>query len=359
MDDGPVKRTLVSLLLISGACAGPDYHFDAGPTPAWTRAETGAKEGVIRSTGSAPCSLDVRRDADLATADAKNRIAQLFDSQVSSRSSDWTVAVNSGAGTNERVVSQQTVDVRSHVQVEDISVAQQYRDAEAKTQYVQVEVNRAAWTDKVQTRLDRGLAALQASIDASSAAVAKRHPLAGFKACLLGRVVGNGLQADAVVMDLLNPKAGAYDKLLALKKELEANQQRITGSFGYTLSVAGASGPVAEQVRAGVESFLKAQGLAPASGAKAARFMVNVGEQFVQVAQVANRQEQVHAATGDLKVYEPDGIEVPELAVHLGTTETESDVDAARAKSKALTLAADAIVSKFRSAFRKMLSPSE
>jgi hypothetical protein len=40
-----------------------------------------------------------------------------------------------------------------------------------------------------------------------------------------------------------------------------------------------------------------------------------------------------------------------------GTNETESDVDAARAKSKALTLAADAIVSKFRTAFRKMLGP--
>jgi hypothetical protein len=158
-------------------------------------------------------------------------------------------------------------------------------------------------------------------------------------------------------MDLLDPKAGAYDKLQDLKAKLDANQQRITSSFGYSLSIGGAPSTVTEQLRAGVESFLKAQGLAPASGSQAARVVVSVGEQFVQVAQVANRQEQVHAATGELKVYEPDGVEVPELAVHLGTSETESDVDAGRAKTKALNLAADSLVSKFRSAFRKMLAP--
>lgn len=338
---------------LAGACGGPNYHFDAAPAPAWTRAETGGSGGTLTSAGAAPATLEVQRDLDLATRDAKEHIAQMFNSQVSSRATDWAMAVTSTAGGAERTVTQQTVDVKSNVKIEDVVVKQTYRDETSKMQYVQVDVDRAAWARKLHARVAQGFETLAADVTATQDALVQRHPFSGLKTLLAGQAVGKEIEPDIIVIDLLDPQAGAYAKLTTLKNSLAELNQKLRQDFGFTLQLSAVPKDIAGALRASLEQLLKMQGFAPAAGNAAMRIEVNAGEKFIETTHVANRQEQVHGATGALRVFEPDGKEVPDLAVTLSTGQNESDVDAARARSKALSLAADTLVAKFRSAFRK------
>ena len=342
----------MALLLLTAACGGPNFHFDPAPAPPWTRAETKTGASALSSTGSAPATVDVQRDADLATDDAKARLAQIFDSQISSRSSDWTLMVQSGKRSAERNTAEQSTTVQSSVRIENVSVVETYRDETTHQQFVRIEVDRTAWLQSLHTRVDRGFALVAAHAQTAQAAAGQKHLFGAYKEVLAGLKAGQSIEPDVITMDLLEPQAGAFDKLASLRKQLADVRGQLSDNFACTLQL-GQAGDATAQLRQGLESFFQQQGFQLTGGANQARVVVTAGEVFVNVAQVANRQEQVHAATGSIKVYEPDGREVPELAVSLGTDQTESDIDAAKARNKALSLAADTLVSKFRSAFRK------
>ena len=344
-------------LLCTAACGGPNFHFDPKPAPDWTRAETTGQGSTLTAVGSAPTTVENQRDVDLASRDAKSRLAQVFNTQVASRSSDWSISASSGNVEHEHAVAEQDVQTRSNITIDDAPVTKSYRDEATKMQYVEIEVNRHAWLERLHGRVDKEVAALNADIAKLQDALKQKHMLAGYRAYTAGQNRGKAVEPDVIVLDLLDPKAGVGVKLTELKATLADLANHLRSDFGYTLQLNNVPADVTPALRAGLDNFMRGMGFAPASGAGGAKIVVTVSEQFLQVAQVANRQEQVHAALGELKVYEPDGKEVPELAVNLGNRETEQDTDNAKARTKALGLAVDSVVSKFRSAFRKTYTP--
>ena len=104
--------------------------------------------------GVAPVTSHVQRDVELATRDAKARVAQMFASQVVSRTTDWAVSTG-GSSEGDRQITQQNIEVRTNVKVEDVTVAGTYRDKATKTQYVRIIVDRVAWTRRLEKRLGK------------------------------------------------------------------------------------------------------------------------------------------------------------------------------------------------------------
>ena len=353
-----MKACLPALALIAAAaCGGPNYHFDRGPMPDWTRAETTGQGANLTAVGSAPATLEPQRDVDLASRDAKSRLSQVFNTQVATRSSDWSVSASTGGAEREHAVAEQDVQTRSNITIDDAAVKQSHRDESTKMQYVEIEVNRRAWLERLHNRVDKEVAALHRDIATLQDALKQKRMLAGYRAFNAAQGRGKAVEPDVIVLDLLDPPAGVGAKLTELKATLADQASHLRSDFGYTLQLNNVPADASPALRAALDNFMRGLGFAPATGAGGAKIVVTVGEQFKQVEQVANRQEQVHAAMGELKVYEPDGKEVPELAVTLGSRETEQDVDPAKARSKALGLAVDSVVSKFRSAFRKTYTP--
>lgn len=343
--------------LCAAACGGPNYHYDPKPAPDWTRAETTGQGTTLTAVGTAPATLEPQRDVDLATREAKSRLAQVFNTQIATRSSDWSVSVSAGGVAREGQAAEQEVQTRSNITIDEAQVTRGYRDETTQMQVVEIEVNRRAWLDRLHGRVNKEVVALEADVATLQGALVQRHMLAGYRAYTAGQNRGKAVEPDVIVLDLLEPQAGVGPKLTQLKAQLADLARHLRCDFGYTLQLTGVPADVSPALRAGLDNFLRGLGFAPAGGNGGAKIVVTVGEQFLQVAQVANRQEQVHAALGELKVYEPDGKEVPELAVNLGNRQTEQDADQARARSKALGLAVDSVVSKFRSAFRKTYAP--
>ncbi len=340
-----------------GGCAGPQMHFDPAPAPAWISKETSqAGAAQLAAVGSAPATTHVQRDADLAVRDAKNQIAQMFESQVVARSSDWSLASLGGAEDGVRTVAAQSVEVRTRVQVEDVTVQASYRDEATRTHYARVVVDRKAWLQRLRSRLEDGLAQLQAQSQQAESALAEGKALSALEALIQGAEKGRTLEPDVVVGDLLDAKLGARAKLQEAKASLASLGRRLRQDYPFAVDV---DGPQAarEKLLADLRSFLAGYGFAVAEGrpqAKAIRVQVKLGERALRNEQVGSRTEHVHAALGSLVVHDASGAEVARLAIELGNDQhTESDVDNDVAAKKAISLATDTVAARFRSAFRE------
>lgn len=345
-------RILSIMTLFVGACGGPTVHFDPKPAPGWVNARgSGVGGGAISVVGAAPATLDPARDADMATRDGKVRIAQIFDSEVKSRSTDWSLASTRG----EKQVSAQSVEVRSNVRVDEVTVESTYRDEATRTHYARVSVDRAAWSKRVQKRLDDGLAQVNGHVDAAGKALAAGRVTTALKETLAGYQKGHELEPDFVVADLIATDLKARDRLAAAKKGLDDAARKMRAEHPVALDVTGPADARARFV-ADVTKFLGSYGFTvtdkPVAGAL--RLKATLGERFAKTETVAGRSEKLHAAQGKVQLLDADGAPVAGLDVDLGPDRyTERDVDDAKAKDKALALAADTAASLFRSAFRR------
>jgi hypothetical protein len=348
-----VKR-LFALLLVG--CGGPAVQFDAAPAPGWVKAPPSELSGgAIGAVGSAPATLDAARDTDLASRDAKTRVAQLFQSQVVSRTSDWTMASSGGAKDSERNVQAQSVDVRTNVKVEDVVVESVYRDETTKTVYVKVAVDRAAWSKRLDGRLGTSLGEMSAKADSAKSALAAKRALPALEAVIKGYEIGRNIETDVLVMDLLDTRRGVGAKLSEQRRVLEESSKKLRTDHAFVLEVKGPK-EAASRLTTDLKTFLGSYGFALTDKPKAGavRIVATLGEKMLKSEMVAGRDEKIHGAVGSIEVVDADGSTVAPLAIELGEGRfTERDVDDKAAGAKALALAADTLGSMFRSAFRK------
>jgi len=338
------------------ACAGPNYYFSEGPSPDWIRTTPKGIGGqAIRMVGATPVTSQVQRDVDLAIADAKAKIGQLFVSQVKARSTDWTLSVSSENSQEERLVLNQQVEVRTEIKIEDPVLQSKYRDEASRTQYVEVTVDRNKWSQKLNARVTSALKNISSKISEAEEALSARRPLRAYSALLKASKEGQDAQADVIVVDLLNPRLGLGKKLSEGRAKLTKINRSLREQFTFDLSVQSKNKDAIDALRTAFETFLNKLGfgLARAKGSTTITLEVEMGQKAVKKERVGNRTEFVHEAYGKLKVYEPTGEEVRGLSFSLPAGNLrEQSVDQDLAIEQAMQLAVDTIGSKFRSQFR-------
>jgi hypothetical protein len=359
-----IQHAILAPLVIAAmtiSCAGPNYYFDKGAAPDWTRDST-SKIGkrAIRMIGAAPVTSQTQRDLDFAVRDAKARIGQLFVSEVKARTSDWSLSLQGGDHDGERQVTQQNIEVRTNVKVEDVEVESSFRDKATRTQYVAVSVNRTAWSAKLRDRVNEGLGQLRGKLDGARARQALRQGLAAYTDLQAGYNIGASIEPDLIIIDLLEPKLGLGKKLTALKGKLDGVNRELRNDFSFELSLLIPSTTISSEFNAKLEEFLNGYGFAlgQQKTANVIRITAELGQKFVTKESVGNRIEFVHAALGKLRVTDADGSEVRSLSISLPARGyTERDTKRKAAAERALRLASDSLISKFRSQFRKTFQP--
>lgn len=348
-----LSALLLTLLCVS--CGGPNFYFDSEPTPEWTRHTTSQiGSATIEMVGTAPVTTQVKNDFDLAVREAKNRIAQLFMSQVVSRSSDWSLSLtNNGEGSEDRQVLQQNIEVRTNVKVDNVKVVAQHRDEETSTQYVRVTVDRHAWATRLNRRTEATFRQLQQDTRRAQSAMQANHPLQAYQALVGAYQAGQQIEPDIIVLELLAPQQGAQTKLRELHRTLSQLGQQLRENFQFAISIQCADRRIARDVKTNLETFLNDYGFSTGRSARLIRVEAQLGKRFLKKERIAGRTEFVYAATGKLRVVAPDGSEVRSLAFHLPPeTYTEQSPRDRDAMALALRLAADTVTSKFRSQFR-------
>ena len=347
--------------IITMSCAGPNYYFDKGPAPEWTR-ESPSKIGkrAIRMIGAAPVTSQTQRDLDFAVRDAKARIGQLFVSEVKARTSDWSLSLQGGDHDGERQVTQQNIEVRTNVKVEDVKVEASFRDQETKTQFVAVSVNRTAWANKLQNRVNEGLSQLESKLNEARQRQTARQGLAAYTELQAGYSLGASIEPDLIIIDLLEPKLGLGKKLTALREQLNTVNKELRDGFSFQLRLLIPNTVISSEFNSELEEFLNGYGFALGQQKTANIILIDVelGQKFKSKESVGNRIEYVHAALGKLRVTDADGSEVRSLSISLpnrGYSERATKRKAAA--EQALRLASDSLISKFRSQFRKTFQP--
>jgi hypothetical protein len=354
-----LKLTLAFHLVLAtalAACGGPVLKYDRAPSPKWIhQAPTGIGPGALTAVGAAPATTDVNRDRDLATRNAKSQVAQLFESKINSRTSDWSLAMTGGAADVDLSGVQQSIRVSSNVTVEDVSVQSEYRDEATRSHYVRIVVDRVAWVERIRGRIGDGLDKFEASIASARDAAGAHRPLSALKHLLAASQHGRQLEPDITVVDLIDRGSSARAKLDALRENMDKLSRALRSDYKFVLSIESPDSRAAGQLSANLEQFLGSWGFSPGDKGegRTIRLDVTIGQRALPSEQVAGRTECVHAGTGSLHVLDADGSEVAELTVQFSSNRyRERDTDRKRAAAKALSLAADTLASKFRSAFR-------
>jgi len=354
-----IQRFLGTIFVLgfAVACAGPNYYFDDGPSPDWTRETTSRiSSKAIRMVGTSPVTSQTQRDQDLAVRDAKAKIGQLFVSQVKARSTDWTLALQGGEKDSERLVLNQQVEVRTNVKVEGVKVASSFRDEATRTQFVVVTVDRRAWSKKIKKRVLQRMSEVNSAIDAAQGKVSERRAMSAYQNLLRGSLLVQEVEQDLIVVDLLDPQLGLGKQMSELIQKIAGVNRALSENFSFVLSLKAPNSTLIETVQTNIEEFLNGYGfsLSKAATANTVQITAEIGQKHVKKERVGNRTEFIHAATGLLRVTEPDGSEVRSLSLSLNPrSHTERDTKRKMAAEKALQLAADTITSKFRSQFRQ------
>lgn len=346
--------SLLLLCLYAAGCGGPNFFFDKAPAPDWLRQTTSElSHSKIQMVGTTPTTTQVKNDYDLAVRDAKNQIAQLFMSQVVSRTTDWSLSLGR-EDTEDRQVLQQNIEVRTNVKVDNVKVLHHYRDEETQTQYVLITVDRRAWATRINLKTETAFTQLSHALETARAALDTRRPLKAYGTLLKAFQKGQEIQPDIVVLELLAPKQGAERKLNELHHQLREVSQELRDHHPVYIQVKAPDTQIARDLRIKLETFFNGYGFSAASTEDSIRISVVIDQRFVNKERVAGRREFVHSATGSIKVVEPSGSEFTSISFHLSPNSyTEQHRDRAQAAENALRLGADAITSKFRSLFRK------
>tara|TARA_Y100001934_G_C12237825_1_gene718744 strand:+ start:96 stop:1181 length:1086 start_codon:yes stop_codon:yes gene_type:complete len=351
---------LFALFSIVG-CSGPNYYLDEGKSPDWLRQTTSKIGGAnIEMLGTAPITTQVKTDYELAVREAKNQIAQLFMSQVISRTNDWSLVLSKENGGQDRQVLQQNIEIRTNVKVDDVRVLRKWRDEETHTQYVLVRVDRGAWAQKISRRTEQTFKQLENAFARAKNNIEANRPMQGYKFLLKAYEHGRLLEPDIVVLELLDPRKGAKSKLNQIHETLRTLSQTLRDEVGFSIQIECPDSTIASDAQANLKSFLNQYGFTTAQRPRMIRIAGEIGQRFIKKEKIANRIELVHAAQGSLRVLEADGSEVQALSFVLPPNGyTEQNKNKRQAKKAALQLGGDTIVSKFRSLFRKAFPTNE
>lgn len=345
----------LALAAVLGACGGPALQYDRTPAPGWiNHPPAGIGSAALTAVGAAPATVNIQRDRDLATRNAKNQVAQLFESQVNSRVSDWSLALTGGAANVDLGGVTQSIEVRSNVTVEDVSIQAEYRDEATRSHYVRITIDRVAWARRLHGRIGEGLKKFEDSIASARQAAGARRPLSALKSLLLASACGQKLEPDVTVIDLVDRASGARAKLDKLRGEMDGLSRSLRSDYRFAVSIKSPDPQAASQLRGSLEQFLGSWGFAISDkGERRIRLDIVIGQHALPSEQVAGRTEHVHAGTGSLNARDADGSEVAELTVQFKSDRYQDrDTDRKKAAGKALSLAADTLASKFKSAFR-------
>lgn len=339
------------LMLLATACSGPDYKFDPSPTPEWTGQPPAAMGAArLQAVGRAPATLQLQRDLELATRDAREQVALLFESKVKAETSDWTLEVSTGKGSRSISSVSRDVRVATNVKVEATKVGATYRDSDTRTQYVRLEVDRPRWAGQVRTRTDEAFAKIGTALKTAGAELSKGKPFAAFKKTNEGYKVAAMVEPDTIVLSLLDADSKAQPTLRRNKALLDRLSRRLRDESCFTIVV---EGPAATEVKGRIETFLAEYGFSTSNPSCKHRVTVqaNVGVRPDRTEKVANRTEHIYGATGKLAMVEAGA---PAIDVRLSKGAHEArGASAEEAKKKAIDLAAKTLVRKFRSAFRQ------
>ena len=322
MKRSPYNSLLALLFGGMFACAGPNYYFSESPSPDWIRTTPKGISGKqIRMVGASPVTSQVQRDVDLAVADAKAKIGQLFVSEVKARSTDWTLSVNSEDKQEERLVLNQQIEVRTEIKIEDPVMQAKYRDEASRSQYVVVTVDRNKWSRKLNSRVTSALKNISTRITEAEEALSANHPLQAYGFLLKASKEGQDAQADVIVVDLLNPRLGLGKQLSESRAKLAKINLRLREQFTFGLRVESKNEEALKSLSASLETFLNkfGFGLTLKNGSNLIQIKIEVGQKAVKKERVGERVEFIHEAYGKLKVYEPSGQEVRGLSFSLPT----------------------------------------
>ncbi len=356
----PTKTLLILLLTTLAACGGPALKYDKPPSPGWINLPpTGIGSATLTAVGGAPATIEIARDSDLATRNAKSRVAQLFESKINSRLSDWTLAMTGAAAAVNLDGATHSVEVRSTLTVEGASVQSEYRDEKTRTHYVKIAVDRVAWARRLHGRIADGFKKFEENLAAAQKAVESRKPLSALKSLLEASREGAKIEPDVTAIDLLDNKAGIRAKLDKLRGEMDQLSRKLRSDYKFALSIQSSDPQAAGQLQANLEQFLGNWGFSVGKPSpNTIKLDIVIAQHKLDSEQVAGRTEYVNAGTGTLNAKDADGTEVPELTVKFESNRyQERDTDPKKAAVKALSLSADTLSSKFRSAFRNAYSP--
>jgi hypothetical protein len=354
-----ITTPCILLLTTLAACGGPALQYDKPPAPGWiNQPPTGIESATLTGVGGAPATIEIARDSEMATRNAKSRVAQLFESKINSRLSDWTLAMTGGAAEVNLDGATHSIEVRSSLTVEGSSVQAQYRDEPTRTHYVKILVDRVTWAGRIHGRITDGFAKFESNLAAAKKAVESNKPLAALKSLLEASKEGAKIEPDVTAIDLLDNKAGIRAKLDKLRGEMDELSKALRSNYKFSLSIKSPDPKSAKQLQANIEQFLATWGFSVSKpGPNVIKLDIVVAQHKLDPEQVAGRTEYVNAGTGTLKATDADGTEVPELTVKFESDRyKERDTDPKKAASKALSLSADTLSSKFRSAFRNAYS---
>jgi hypothetical protein len=353
------KTLFILLLTTAAACGGPALVYDQPPSPGWiTKPPTGIGSATLTAVGSAPATIEIARDSDLATRNAKSRVAQLFESKINSRLSDWTLAMTGGAADVSLDGATHSIEVRSTLTVEGASVQSEYRDEQTRTHYAKILVDRVAWAQRLHGRIGDGFEKFEANLASAQKAVDARKPLSALKFLLQASREGQKIEPDVTAIDLLDNKAGIRTKLDKLRGEMDQLSRKLRSEYKFALTIKSPDPQAARQLQANLEQFLANWGFSVGKvDPNTIKLDITIAQHNLDPEQVAGRTEYVNAGTGTLNAKDADGTEVPELTVKFKSNRyKERDTDPKKAATKALSLAADTLSSKFRSAFRNAYS---
>ena len=356
----PVTKTLLIFLIFAlSACGGPALKYDKPPAPGWiNQPPTGIESATLTGVGGAPATIEIARDSEMATRNAKSRVAQLFESKINSRLSDWTLAMTGGAADVNLDGATHSIEVRSSLTVEGASVQSEYRDEPTRTHYVKILVDRVTWAGRIHGRIKDGFAKFEANLTAARDATAAKKPLSALKSLVEASKEGAKIEPDVTAIDLLDNKAGIRAKLDKLRGEMDQLSKALRTDYKFSMSIKSPDPKAAKQLKANIEQFLANWGFSTAKpGPNVIKLDIVIAQHKLDPEQVAGRTEYVNAGTGSLHAKDADGTEVPELTIMFESNRyKERDTDPKKASTKALSLAADTLNSKFRSAFRNAYS---
>ena len=353
-------RLPLAMTLMLAAC-GPKYHFTDGPTPPWVNQVTANQgSGNLQAIGMSPLTSNVQHDTEMATRDAKSKIAQMFVSEVDSRLTVWNMAMDvNGEQSNANAVQKNTA-IRSKVRVEDTRVIASFRDKSTMQQYVQLGVDQSRWMGKLQTRIGSKLKEMQSAVNEASAAKKDGRAFFALQSISKGYQHGKKLEPDALVMGILSPGHKSSEAFTELKSQLFTMRKAIISEHPFQLDIsAGPDGKwtLRNQVADYLKKELGATVLAAGqSQPNAIKIAISYGQTQIKRERVGRRIEFVHAANGAIKAQEPNGSDIPALSYFL--PEKTNIVRAKTPKEGAqqgAQLAADTLNSKFRSLYRRAM----
>ncbi len=358
---------LLGLCLALPVACGPNMYWGQGKRPGWLVIDgTRLKKTPhgISSIGSTPATTRVNEDLSLAERDARTQISNMLSSEVKSKQLVWTMQVSTNDEADDEQVVRQDVEVTSNLRLEDAKVASRWRDEETRTVYVLFKVDTPAWARRIERRLSGGLAQVENLRAKANRELRGGQGMRAFRTTREAYAVGRRLGEDARVMDVLATARGFGRKVAAAKQELDDFQDKLLDNAQVEINVECRDGNVGRQARGGLEQFLKDQGLKVAlpgqGGQQAIKMQVMIGQVPKGARNVGRRREFLAEAAGKLRVVEANGREVRKLSVDVGGRRyTERGSSAGQAGSRALSLAARTVQSRFRSKFRRVFANAE